>query len=91
MYTRWTQHLTDPEEKERFRNQVISAKPVLERLIEMIDEDEQALDRTEIDPRSYSVPNWSELQAHKNGNRQVYAVIKKMIDLDHQNIERNKD
>ncbi len=84
MYTRWTQHLTDPSDKEKFKNEVLGSKRVLERLSQMIDEDLQALDKSEFDHRSYDVANWSHLQAHRNVNRQVYATFKKLINLDQQ-------
>jgi acetyl-CoA carboxylase alpha subunit len=84
MYTRWTSHLKTEQEKENFKNEVLSAKSVLERLTQMIDEDVNQLEKSENDQRVYSIPNWSHLQAHKNGNRQSYATIRQMIDLDQQ-------
>ncbi len=84
MYSRWTTHLKTDEEKKQFTNDILSAKGVLERLIQMIDEDVNQLDKSELDQRVYSIPNWSHLQAHKNGNRQSYAAIRQMIDLDQQ-------
>ena len=84
MYARWTSHLNTEDEKKQFRNDVLSAKSVLDRLIQIIDEDVNNLDRSELDQRVYSIPNWSHLQAHKNGNRQSYAAIRQMIDLDQQ-------
>lgn len=91
MYSRWTSHLKTDEEKKSFQNEVISAKGVLERLIQMIDEDVNQLDKSELDQRVYSIPNWSHLQAHKNGNRQSYAAIRQMIDLDQQKGPINTD
>lgn len=80
MLTRWTAHLPE-EEKESFKRDIRASRSVLERLKQIIEEDEEALDKSELDQRSYSIPNWSHLQAHRNGNRQVYAVIKKLLDL----------
>lgn len=84
MYSRWTQHLQTEEEKDNFKNSIYSAKPVLERLLEMLNEDEALLDRSEMDQRVYDLPNWSERQAHKNGNRQQMHAIRLLIDLDQQ-------
>lgn len=84
MYTKWTQHLKDDEEKARFRNQVFSAKPVLERLYSILEEQEKSLDRNEIDPTSFSNPNWAYLQAFKNGDRFRLNYLKTLIDLDQQ-------
>lgn len=81
MLTRWTQHLQDPQEKESFKRDITASKRVLERLKQIIEEDEQSLDKSEFDHRSYGIANWSHLQAHRNGNRQIYAEIKKYLDL----------
>ena len=84
MYTRWTQHLHDTEEKERFKQEVLSAKRVLDRLNEMVTEDLEALDRSEQDQRIYDLPNWDYRQAHKNGTRQYATAMQKLTDLDQQ-------
>lgn len=84
MYIRWTEHLKTEEEKERFQNSIYSAKIVLERLKDIIEEDEQTLDRSETDERVYETPNWDYRQAHKNGMRKYLNTIKKLIDLDQQ-------
>lgn len=84
MYTRWTQHLNTDEEKRNFTNEIWSAKRVLERLQQMIDEDEKSLDRSEINPTCYASPNWDYHQAHKNGVRQYIHQVKTFIDLDQQ-------
>ncbi len=86
MLSRWTQHLPD-HEKESFKNEVISAKNVLERLGQIIEEDEEMLNRSECDQRSYGIANWSHLQAHRNGNRQTYAEIKKYLTLTERNAQ----
>lgn len=84
MYSRWTQHLKTEEEKESFKREIYSAKTVLERLRDIVNEDESSLDRSEIDQRVYDLPNWSERQAHKNGNRQYMNAIRLIVDLDQQ-------
>lgn len=86
MYSRWTQNLKNEDAKERFKSTVLSAKPALERLLEIIDEDELALNRSEADTKSFDLPNWDYRQAFKNGQRNVYSAIKKYIDLDQQEI-----
>ena len=84
MYSRWTSHLQTDEEKESFKKEIYSAKNVLERLTNMINEDEDLLDRSEADQRIYDVPNWDYRQAHKNGNRQYMRTIRLLTDLDQQ-------
>lgn len=89
MYTKWTQHLESEDEKEKFHNSLISSKVVLDRLIQLIDEEVQALGKSELDQKNYTVANWPYLQAHRNGNKQTYAVIRKLIDLDQQRKEKD--
>lgn len=84
MLTRWTQHLQDEETKEKLKKEIFSAKPVLERLKSIIEEDMDYLDRSEEDQRIYDKPNWDYRQAHKNGTRQTYNYLKRLIDLDQQ-------
>lgn len=84
MYTLWTDHIKDTDEKERFVNQIISAKPVLRHLITLIEKDEKALDNVERNVKQFEDPNWSHKQAFYNGSRSVYYTIKKIIDIDDQ-------
>ncbi len=84
MYTRWTEHLKTDEEKEAFRKKIYSAKEVLDRLKNMLEDDYMLLDRTEEDQRIYGIANWAYLQAHKNGNRQVLKTIHNLVNLDQQ-------
>jgi len=89
MYTKWTQHLKDPQEKQHFVNDITNSKPVLRHLMTMLDTEERILNRSEMDPSAYNSPSWGYLQAHKNGFRQALFKIKQLIDLDQQKEEVN--
>lgn len=82
MITKWTSHITDPEDKERFRSHILSAKPVLARLGQMLDEEESNLDMREISVTAFDNPNWAYRQAYMNGCRAFLKMIRKAIDLD---------
>ena len=84
MYIEWTKNLKTDEQKETFRKKVLSASDVLERLHDILDEKEKALDRAETNIEFYGLPNWDYRQAHKNGNRESLSWLKKLIDLDQQ-------
>lgn len=84
MYVEWTRHIKDPEAKSNFERQIKSAKPVLDHLITILKEKEVAIDRSEMSITVYDTPNWSERQAHKNGNRESLAFLSKLVDLDQQ-------
>lgn len=80
----WTKNLKDPEEIKRFELTVQSAKPVLDRLKDIIDEKENALNRDEMSLKSFDTPNWEYKQAFKNGIRHANHGFRTLIDLDQQ-------
>lgn len=84
MYTRWTAHLKDKEEKEKFQNYVRSSKELLNRLGDILTEEDQRLTRSEVSEKQYEIVNWTYLQAHKNGFRQALSLIKQLVTLDQQ-------
>lgn len=84
MYSKWTQHLKDQNDKEKFEKEIKGARDVLERLSQIYDEDETVLLQYEISPRVFDKPNWDYLQAFYNGYKACIAYHKKVIDLDQQ-------
>ena len=82
MLMRWTQTIKDPKAKEDFEAQVKSAKPVLDRLYEIIEEDEKGLETIDSSVRAYDNPNWPYRQAHVNGYKGAFKNIKTLINLD---------
>jgi len=91
MYIGWTKHLSEEKEIQAFQNQVWSSKRVLERLKDLIELEEKAVDDTERDPKAYDNPAWAYKQAFKNGVRKGLSVIKQMVDLDRQQPPKEKD
>ncbi len=84
MISAWTDHLKDPEEKERFKKHILSSKAVLERLQELIDKIEDDYNSTELNVKIYDLPNWDYRQADMNGGRRALKTISKLINLDQQ-------
>lgn len=84
MYTAWTQHLEDPEEKERFQRIVLAAKPVLDHIKKLISAQDQSLDTREFSEKDFEKPNWPEKHAFRNGQRSVLKSLYNLIDLDQQ-------
>lgn len=82
MITKWTEHLADAEEKKLFEAKINSAKPVLDRLIAILKQQEDGLDRYDRSVDSYEDPNWAYKQAFRNGQRNVNNAVKTLIDLD---------
>lgn len=84
MLTVWTKNLKTEEERTNFMNQVLGAKPVLERLVEILNEKEEQLERSERTLDAYDNPNWAYKQAHKNGYLSVLQNLRDTINLDQQ-------
>lgn len=84
MYTMWTKHIEDTEEKKRFEKYVLGSKRLLNRLKDILQEQEDALNVGEMSPKNYDSPSWAYKQAHSNGYRQCLNVLKKLVDLDQQ-------
>jgi hypothetical protein len=84
MYTAWTQNLSDPSDKERFEKRVQGSKTVLNRLRELMEADEKAINTAELDVKTYEVSNWAYLQAHRNGIKTCLAKYKRLLTLDQQ-------
>lgn len=82
MIPNWTNHLKDPEEKERFRKYILSSRSVLDRQLELMKGKEIELNSSETDPSSYDSPSWACHQAHKNGYRECLQWMTKLLTLD---------
>lgn len=82
MIPNWTNHLKDPDEKERFRKYVLGSKSILERQTQILDEMEEELDQLETGENQYQSPSWAALQADRNGYRRALRRIKKLNNLD---------
>lgn len=83
MYSAWTKHIKDEKDKENFRNRVLSAKEVLRRLDQIIEEQEQDLTDSSSSIKSFDNPNWALKQAYIQGYNARGKSIRNFIDLDH--------
>lgn len=82
MLPNWTNHLKTEDEKVRFRKYIYSSKGVLDRLKELMEQDETELNSKEMDESSYESPSWAALQADRNGYRRCLRKFKKLLTLD---------
>lgn len=86
MYTKWTSNIRDPNIKEQFEGSLKSAKPVLDRLTDILREDLSALHSMEESITQYVGGDWAYKQAHTNGFKACLRKVIKLIDLDKQEI-----
>lgn len=82
MKTVWTEHIKDPEEKQKFETYVSHSKELLERLSVIIERKLSSLDSSETTLEAYDKPNWQYRQAHKNGYRSCAKSILDLINPD---------
>ena len=82
MYSVWTKNIKDEKEKDIFRSRVASARQVLQRLDQIIEE--QELDYTDASTglKSFDNPNWALRQAYVAGYIARGKSIRNLIDLD---------
>lgn len=91
MYTAWTQHIKDPNEKIRWQNTVVAAKPVLEHIRTLLTSLEVGVGQDEVNKEYYSSPSWAYRQAHNNGYRHCLKTVLSLIDLDKQAQPKESD
>lgn len=84
MITAWTDNLKTAEEKERFKNSVLSSRVVLDRLNEILSKMKDDTEMKERSTETYSVPNWDYRQAHVNGFMDCLKKVQKIITLNDQ-------
>lgn len=69
--TEWLRGLS-PQEQDRFKNNVLSSKIVLDKLIEICYNIHKSLDKVSYD---YDSPAWAYKQAHVNGQKEMLEKI----------------
>lgn len=84
MLTKWTDHLSDPKEKEKFINKLRGNREILDRLLRIYQQDLAELNSYETTLKTYETPSWSAKQAHINGDRSRLMRHIKLVDLDQQ-------
>lgn len=86
MKTIWTSHLKDPGEIDRFKQVIKNSKSALDRQKEIIESRINVINSIEMGVDIYTKPGWDALQAHYNGEKAALTWIKKLIDLDQEDL-----
>lgn len=79
MYTDWTKHLKDEQDKKDFERTVQGSSQALNRLLDLITEYQDTISLSENDIRIFDQPNWEYRQAFKNGQRCSLQKIRDLI------------
>lgn len=83
MYSIWTKHLRDQQDKDQYTKSLRNSKWILEDLDKILVSMKDELDTSETNPKTYDIPNWDYRQAHNNGYRQCLNLIRKLITIEH--------
>lgn len=83
MYSIWTKHLRDQQDKDQYTKSLRNSKWILEDLDKILVSMKDELDTLETNPKTYDIPNWDYRQAHNNGYRQCLNLIRKLIIIEH--------
>lgn len=83
MIISWTSNLKDPAEKERFEKHIKSAKAVLDRQSEIINDRLKAIELVENGIEIYKQPGWEALLVKYNTERATLKWVLNLITLDH--------
>jgi len=82
MISAWTKHLKDPKDVEKFSTALLGDRLILRRLKELLQEEEENLDKLDRSAKAFEDPNWAYKQSYNNGFRACLAMLKKLINLD---------
>jgi hypothetical protein len=83
----WIAHLKTEEEREEFKKTLSTRRrgdPVYERILQLVTQRLEQIERVENTVDQYSDPSWSHKQAHLNGRR---AELEVLFDLLKPNLE----
>lgn len=78
MKSRWSSHLTDPEEAKDFREQVKASKVAIDRFRDIVISNRNSVLIEMRKSTEFNLPAWSEKQAYQLGK---LAVLDEIIDL----------
>ena len=74
----WTKHISDPEQKKKFEDTIRASTTLTQRLLEILEEEERALDQLTMSSQDFDSPAWAYKQAYRMGEK---ARLKKLRDL----------
>lgn len=76
---KWTQHLPERHEQEKFKELLVADEVILGRLYAIIEEYEKSLDTNDGSLEEYLNPAWPYLKADRIGERRGLNKIKQLI------------
>ncbi len=90
MYTKWTTHCSNEHEKTQFEADLRRAKPILDRLLVILDQREKEFKNNSDLDSLFGQPNWPYFMAGVVGATSEIEHLRKLIDLDKQKDNTNE-
>src|SRR5258708_39516925 len=90
MITAWTKNTTSDEERIQLESTILGSRIALNRLLDLMKEDEYNLNNREVGSKVYDLPNWEYRQADANGYRRFLREYMKLLNLDQEDINERK-
>lgn len=76
---RWTSNLSDPEEKRQFEQSILGSRIVLERLLQILLENEEMAQANECSIKDFEDAAWAYKQAFRNGVRSTSKSLQELL------------
>lgn len=90
MITAWTKHCTSIEDANKLKASILGSKIALNRLKDLMKEDEDAINSREVGSKVYDLPNWEYRQADANGYRRCLREYQKLLNLDQEELNERE-
>ena len=78
----WIKHLKDKEEKEEFTKILLEGNRIIDRLINIVEQELDSCKKQKLDKSRYLSPNWSEFQADTIGEERALRKILNLIKIE---------
>jgi hypothetical protein len=90
MITAWTKNCKTDEDRASLEASILGSRIALNRLRDLMKEDEEGLNNREVNSKTYDLPNWEHRQADANGYRRCLREYQKLLNLDQEDINARK-
>jgi hypothetical protein len=90
MISAWTKNCKSEEDKASLESSILGSKIALNRLRDLMKEDEDGINNREVSSKTYDLPNWEYRQADVNGYRRCLREYQKLLNLDQEEINARK-
>jgi hypothetical protein len=77
----WTKHLKSDEHKQTFEQTLRASTTIVQRLREILEDDERSLDAASATIKDFEDPSWSHKQAFRLGEKARIRKLKELLDF----------